>query len=68
MGWDAARQTFAELLQADPDAHGGAEGVVAVELAAGRGEAALAWAAGRVASRPADPLASDLLGRTALVR
>jgi tetratricopeptide (TPR) repeat protein len=64
--WDAARRTFDELLLASPDAHGGAEGVVAVELAAGRGEAALAWAAERSASRPADPLAADLLGRTAL--
>ncbi|PKN43364.1 MAG: hypothetical protein CVU60_03135 [Deltaproteobacteria bacterium HGW-Deltaproteobacteria-18] len=64
--WDAARQTFDELLLASPDAHGGAEGVVAVELAAGRGEAAMAWAGERAASRPADPLAADLLGRTAL--
>jgi len=64
--WHAARRTFDELLLASPDAHGGAEGVVAVELAAGRGEAALAWAAARSASRPADPLAADLLGRTAL--
>ncbi|ACU90656.1 tetratricopeptide repeat protein [Desulfomicrobium baculatum] len=64
--WDAARRTFDELLLASPDAHGGAEGVVAVELAAGRGEAALAWAAERSASRPSDPLAADLQGRTAL--
>jgi len=64
--WEAARRTFDELLQASPDAHGGAEGVVAVELAAGRGEAALTWAGERAASRPEDPLASDLLGRTAL--
>ena len=64
--WQAARRTFDELLQANPDAHGGAEGVVAVELAAGRGEAAQAWAAQRAAARPADPLAADLLGRTAL--
>jgi tetratricopeptide (TPR) repeat protein len=64
--WDTARRTFDELLLASPDAHGGAEGVVAVELAAGRGEAALAWAAERSASRAADPLAADLLGRTAL--
>jgi len=64
--WEAARRTFDELLLASPDAHGAAEGVVAVELAAGRGEAALAWAAERSASRPADPLAADLLGRTAL--
>ena len=64
--WDAARLVFEELLQSDPDAHGGAEGVVAVKLAAGQGEAALAWASARAASRPADPLAADLLGRTAL--
>jgi tetratricopeptide (TPR) repeat protein len=64
--WGAARRTFDELLLASPDAHGGAEGVVAVELAAGRGEAALAWTTERSASRPADPLAADLLGRTAL--
>ena len=64
--WKAARRTFEELLLASPDAHGGAEGVVAVELAAGRGEAALAWAGQRAASRPVDPLAADLLGRTSL--
>lgn len=64
--WDAARLVFEELLQSDPDAHGGAEGVVAVKLAAGQGEAALAWAAQRAASRSVDPLAADLQGRTAL--
>ncbi|MBU4524198.1 MAG: tetratricopeptide repeat protein [Desulfomicrobium sp.] len=64
--WDAARLVFEELLQSDPDAHGGAEGVVAVKLAAGQGEAALAWAGQRATSRPADPLAADLQGRTAL--
>lgn len=64
--WVAARRVFEELLQGNPDAHGGAEGVVAVELAAGHVQAALAWAMARAESRPQDALAADLLGRTAL--
>jgi tetratricopeptide (TPR) repeat protein len=64
--WAAARRTFDELLLANPDAHGAAEGMVALELAAGRPDVAMIWAIARAQSRPADPLAADLLGRTAL--
>ncbi len=64
--WDEARTRFAEFAQAYPDDMGGAEGMVAVEFAAGRSAEAVTWAQQRAALRPDDALAADLLGRALL--
>lgn len=64
--FSAARQTFIDLLQANPDAHGAAEGLVALDVAENHPEKALEWAKQRSETRPEDALAADLLGRTAL--
>jgi tetratricopeptide (TPR) repeat protein len=64
--FSAARQTFTDLLQADPDVHAAAEGLVALDIAENHSEKALEWAKQRSESRPEDAPAADLFGRTAL--
>lgn len=64
--WAGARQAFEEALRRNPDAHGAAEGIVAVEFDAGHPDAAATWARSRMESRPKDALAADLLGRVSL--
>jgi tetratricopeptide (TPR) repeat protein len=64
--WGRAQSVFNELLRDNPDAHAGAEGLVAVQFAAGQLEGARTWARSRAQSRPQDALAADLWGRAAL--
>ena len=64
--WDAARATLDGVLREAPDARGAAELMVRLEFEAGGAQAALEWARAWSASRPADAVAADLLGRTAM--
>lgn len=61
----AARMTFMELLKDKPDAHGAVEALVALDLDEGHSGKALERSRVRAESRPGDPLAADLFGRTA---
>ncbi|MBP9944204.1 MAG: tetratricopeptide repeat protein, partial [Desulfomicrobium sp.] len=64
--WGGAKKVFEDVLVVNPDAQGGAEGLVAVEFAAGHPAAAVSWAKDRAGARTKDPLAADLWGRAAM--
>lgn len=64
--WPEAKAVYEEVLAVNPDEHGGAEGLVAMEFAAGHAAAAVSWARNRAEVRPADPAAADLWGRAAM--
>lgn len=66
--WPGAGAVFEAVLRDHPDASGAAEGVVRTLEMSGASAEALAWAGRRAAARQTDPLAADLLGRTALAR